>query len=103
MAGDRQLLTAGITTIQLAVGISAITRLTLGAQVVGVKITHVSGGTLFMMGASNAVATGVSLGVFIPSTGVSFEGYPDIYLVAAGAATIAHVVKQLAPGFAGQY
>lgn len=103
MAGNAQLLYRGLTTAQVSVGVSAITHITMGVNILGVNINFVSGGTLYMMGASNAVATAVSLGVFVPSTGLYIDGAPELYLVAGGAAATVHITKWLGAGFTGQY
>lgn len=76
----------------------------MASGVLANEIVFYSGGTLFVMGASIAVASGITTGVFVPlANGLLVDGPSDIYMVAGGAATTVHVIRYLGQGFAGQY
>ncbi len=90
----------GITTSQFAVGISTVVRFTASAQVISTLITHISGGTVFAMGQSNAVITGITLGAYV-TAGTEIQGGADIYMCAGGAASTVHIIQKLGQGFVG--
>jgi hypothetical protein len=102
---DRQLMTYGITTMRVAVGLSAVTHLSLAPNVVKTEFIHIAGGgTLFMGGATTVGASLATSGVHVPAAS-TFQcyGQPDLYFFAAGATTTIHVVLHLGAGFAGAY
>lgn len=98
-------MTYGITTMQFAVGLSAVTHLSMAPNVVKIEFVHIAGGgTLFMGGATTLGASLVTGGVHVPAAS-TFQcyGQPDLYFFAAGATTTVHIIRHLGAGFVGAY
>lgn len=94
----------GITTAQVAVGLSAVIAVNTDTNVLGRKINFISGGTLFVTGQSLAVASMITTGTHVQSAAYTeIMGPANFYMAAGGATVVAHIMTFLKQGYAGQY
>lgn len=89
----------GVTTAQVAVGVSTVTAVLGGAYVTDIVITGATGSPVFFTGTSLAVATVVSTGVRLPTNIPYFLGNAPIYMSSVGGAAVVYIAKKLSDGF----
>lgn len=96
--------TYGITTANLTVGLSATTGISGGPGVLDIVITGITGGVLWMAGASNS-DTGTFIAkaanVFSGSLPLSLGGPTPAYFQATGSSVVLSILKKLSEGFSG--